>query len=143
MSPKTAAYVMRIVAWITLLSGIGIAAAVIPGLDIGFNIFLGVVIPGSEGMAALATTEARMTTAIVGGLFSGIGAMLLLIVAPAIEQGNRAIVLAATSTLLIWFAVDGIGSAFAGAPLNIVSNSIFLIAYLVPMLWVHRSEVAA
>ncbi len=142
MSPKTAANMMRIVAWITLLSGIGIVAALVPGLEIGFNIFLGVVIPGSEGMAALATTEAKMTTAIVGGLFSGIGTMLLLIVAPAIEQSNRAIVLAATYTLLIWFVVDGIGSALAGAPLNIVSNSIFLAAYLVPMLWVRSSEVA-
>lgn len=143
MSPQSAARMMRIAAWITLLSGIGIAAALVPGLERMFNGFLAIVIPGSEGMAALTTTEAKMITAIDGGLLAGFGVMLLLIVVPAIEAGNDVIKRAATIAILVWFVVDGTGSAIAGAPLNIVSNSVFLIAYLVPLFWVRKIDAVA
>lgn len=139
MTPQSAARLMRIAAWLTIVSGIAIAAAVIDGMGSGFDLFLGLVIPGSEGMAALASTEAKMITAIDGGLLAGFGAMLLLIAAPAIEQGNSQIMRAATISLLVWFVIDGVGSAIAGAPLNILSNSLFLIAYLLPLIWVRDS----
>ena len=143
MSPKTAANFMRVVVLVSLLSALLFATGAMGDPTGLMNVFLASVIPGSEGVAALATAEAKMGYAIAGGVFAGFMIMILLITIPAIEQNNRDIMRATIYALLIWYVVDSGASIAGGAPMNAVSNAIFLALYLLPLIWVKTPETAA
>jgi hypothetical protein len=87
----------------------------------------------AAGPHTLATPEARLLCAISGGLTVGLGVMLWLVATrlyvrePALA---RTIMLAGLGS---WFAVDSMASVIAGAPFNVVANSAFLAAFLVPL----------
>ena len=78
------------------------------------------------------TPGARLFSAVSGGLLVGIGVMVWLIaselcrVNPALAR--RLILLGFGS----WYVVDSSMSVAAGAPLNVVSNTAFLLIFLVP-----------
>ena len=69
--------------------------------------------------------------------------MLLLITAPAIERGDKAIMRATVYALLIWYVIDSGASVAGGAPINALSNAVFLILYLLPLLWVKEAAGAS
>ena len=143
MSPKTAANFMRVVVLISLLSALLFATGAMGDPTGMMNIFLASVIPGSEGSVAIATTEAKLGYAIAGGVFAGFMIMILLITVPAIEQGNRDITRATIYALLIWYVIDSGASIVGGAPMNAVSNAIFLVLYLLPLIWIKTPSTAA
>lgn len=142
MSPATAANFMRFVAIVSILSALLFASGAIGDPSGLLNQFLATIIPGSEGVGAIATTEAKVGYAIAGGVFAGFMVMLLLITAPAIEQGNKSIIRATIYALLIWFVVDSSASIVGGAPMNAVSNAVFLVLYLLPLVWVKAPATA-
>jgi len=142
MEPKKAANLLRIVAWANLIAGVAISLGVVPALSGGMDVFLTTIIPGSEGMASIVSTEGRMMTAIAGGVLAGLAAMMIWIVAPAMDRGNRDVARAATMALTIWFVVDGAGSALAGAPMNIVGNAVIFTAFLIPLLGMKQPAAA-
>ncbi len=143
MSPKTAANFMRFVAIISLLSALIFALGAIGDPTGSLNRFLAIIIPGSEGVSGIATPEAKVGFAIAGGVFAGFMVMLLLITAPAIEEGNAVIKRASLYALLIWFVVDSSASIAGGVALNALSNSVFLILFLLPLLWVKSPKTVA
>ncbi len=143
MSPKAAANFMRFLAIISLLSALVFALGAIGDPTGSLSQFLAIIIPGSEGVSGIATPEAKVGFAIAGGLFAGFMVMLLLITAPAIEEGNVAIKRASLYALVAWFVIDSSASIAGGAPLNALSNSILLIFYLLPLVWVKAPETAA
>ncbi len=143
MSPKTAANFMRFVAIISLLSALIFALGAIGDPTGSLSRFLAIIIPGSEGVSGIATPEAKVGFAIAGGVFAGFMVMLLLITAPAIEEGNAVIKRASLYALLIWFVVDSSASIAGGVALNALSNSVFLILFLLPLLWVKSPETVA
>jgi len=133
---------MRFMAIISLLSGIVFAIGVVSDTA-GINrMFLSIVSSGSEGLGGITSPEAKVMLAIAGGVFAGFGAMLLFIVAPAIEEGDSRIKRGAVYALLIWFVVDSGASIAGGNPMNAVSNSLFLALYLLPLLWVSQSSAS-
>ncbi|QTD54555.1 hypothetical protein [Parasphingorhabdus cellanae] len=136
MSPKAAANFMRFVAIVSLLSALIFALGAIGDPTGILSQFLAIIIPGSDGVGGIATPEAKVGLAIAGGLFAGFMVMLLLVTAPAIEQSNAAIKRASIYALLAWFIVDSSASIAGGVPLNALSNSILLILYLLPLVWV-------
>ena len=142
MSPATAANFMRLLAIGSLLTALLFATGAIGDPSGILSWFLAIIIPGSEGAIAIATAEAKVGYAIAGGVFAGFMVMLLLITAPAIEQGNKSIIRATIYALLIWFVVDSSASIAGGAPMNAVSNAVFLVLYLLPLVWVKTSATA-
>ena len=142
MSPKIAVQFLRIVAFGSVLAALLFAIAAIGDPTGMFNIFLSAVIPGSEGVSAIATVEAKMGYAIAGGVFAGFMVMILLITVPAIERGDKAIIRASIYALLIWFIVDSGASIAGGAPMNAVSNAVFLALYLLPLVWTKEPSTA-
>jgi hypothetical protein len=118
-----AAHRFQVVGAIFILVGLLSAAAAHPTLGAPTGIMGDVIFwppDGSPGAPALPTE--RLYAAIAGGLMTGWGVMLILLgrgatVARAFLAGG-----------LAWFVVDGIGSMFAGVPLNILGNVPFLAA---------------
>ncbi|WP_337658788.1 hypothetical protein [Sphingorhabdus sp. Alg231-15] len=143
MSPKAAANFMRFVAIISLLSAVIFALGAIGDPTGSLSRFLAIIIPGSEGVGGIATPEAKVGLAIAGGVFAGFMVMVLLITVPAIEQGNAAIKRASIYAFLAWFIVDSAASIAGGVALNALSNSILLILYLLPLVWVKSPEAVA
>lgn len=143
MSPKTAANFMRFMAIASFLSALLFATGAMNDPTGSLSQFLAIIIPGSEGVSAIANAESKVGFAIAGGVFAGFMVMLLLITAPAIERGDKAITRATVYALLIWYVVDSGASVAGGAALNAVSNAVFLILYLLPLLWVRESATAS
>ena len=76
---------------------------------------------------------------IVGGLTAGIGAAIWMIAKHIYsehpETGRKVLL----TFILIWFVVDSLGSALAGAWFNAVLNTGLLIAMILPLVWVKDS----
>lgn len=142
MSPKAAANFMRFMAIASFLSALLFATGAMNDPTGSLSQFLAIIIPGSEGVGAIANPESKVGFAIAGGVFAGFMVMILLITAPAIERGDKAITRATVYALLIWYVVDSGASVAGGAPLNALSNALFLILYLLPLLWVKDAATA-
>ncbi len=88
-----------------------------------------------DSAQSLAAAETRVFAAIAGGLMVGFGELLWL-VSTRIYPGNpdlaRSLIL---PSFLGWFAIDSLGSILAGAPLNALFNTAFLVIFLIPLLW--------
>lgn len=86
-----------------------------------------------DGQPSVAAPEARLLSAVSGGVMVGWGVMLWLVATrllPADPPLAAALVRAGAVT---WFAVDSLGSIAAGAPLNALLNVVFLLALVVPL----------
>ena len=135
MSAKTAALIFRANVFFSFIAG-GLlwASGAIPGFDAptvwAFDL-LNWPVDGNPG--ALNPT-AKFMSAIGGGVLFGLGALNWLIVAPAIETGERRILDAALASVLCWFVVDSAGSALSGNAPNVFFNAVILALYVPPIL---------
>ena len=90
MSPTSAARFMRITAIISIITGVLFALAVVADPTGLVDLFSHLVSSGDQGLAGIATPEAKVALAIAGGLFAGFSAFFLFLVAPAIEAYDTA-----------------------------------------------------
>lgn len=141
MKPTAAALLMRIIAVLSMLLSVTFAASVAADPAGLADLFFRHASSGGAGLAGIATAEAKLSTAIAGGIFAGLSAMLWLIAAPAIAAGDRGVIRSVMLTLLTWFMVDSGASALGGNAANIIPNIAVLLLYLAPMLLVrHGAE---
>ena len=102
-------------------------------------LFMDLAILPVDNTQTFAATETRLLMAIVGGLTAGIGAAIWMIAKHIYsehpETGRRVLL----TFILIWFVVDSLGSALAGAWFNAVLNTGLLIAMILPLVWVKDS----
>lgn len=86
-----------------------------------------------DGAQSLAAPETRLFSAIGGGLTVGLGVAMWMLATRLYAREPelaRSIMLTAMGS---WFVVDGVGSALAGAPVNVLLNVGFLLAYVIPL----------
>ncbi len=140
MTPKSAALFMRIVAISAII--ISVLFAIGPTTDpTGINdLFFHYASSGSDGIAGIASQEAKLAVAIAGGIFAGISAMLLFVAAPAIEAGDQKMIRGAQLSVLTWFIVDSSASALGGNAVNIIPNVVVFVFLLLPMLLVKAEQ---
>lgn len=118
---------------ITIGFGLLIAAAAVPALQgpTGFLVDL-VYFPVDSGQSMQASST-RLFSAICGGLMTGLGVMLWIVATELYPQdptlGRRLILVGIGS----WYLVDCAMSAAAGAPLNILFNTGFLLVFCIPV----------
>lgn len=133
MSPETAARWTQVLAILSFLCALLIAAGAYPPLNGAIMVMLDAVDWPVDGATATLTQEARLLSAVSGGVFAGFSVMLLLIVAPALRRGDAEIRKSAIIALVAWFIIDSTGSIAAGVAGNVVFNTLYLAAVLAPL----------
>lgn len=139
MSSKTAATIFRANIFFSFLAG-GLlwASGAIPGFagpaEWAFDL-LSWPVDGDPGPL---NETASFMSAIGGGVLFGMGVLNWLLVAPALENGDRRILDAGLASVCSWFAVDSTGSVLSGHAPNVAFNLLILALYVLPILAVRR-----
>jgi hypothetical protein len=92
-----------------------------------------------DGDPGALNPAAQFMSAIGGGVLVGLGVLNWLLVAPAIETGERRILNAALVSVLSWFVIDSTGSTLSGNAPNVVFNAVILALYALPVLAARKS----
>lgn len=123
---------LKIGAAVTLGFGLLIGAAAIPALQEPTRLLLDLIFFPVDSGQTLDTAATRLLSAITGGLMAGLGVMLWVVATELCPRdpalGRRLILLGIGS----WYVVDSSMSFAAGAPLNVLFNTGFLLIFFVP-----------
>ena len=123
---------LKIGAAVTLAAGLLIGAAAIPALQGPVNLMVDLIYFPVDSAQSVDAVSARLLSAITGGLMVGLGVMLWVVATELCPRepalGRRLILLGVGS----WYVVDSSMSVAAGAPLNVLFNSGFLLIFVLP-----------
>ena len=117
---------------VTVGFGLLIALAAVPALQGPTGLLLDLVYFPVDSGQAVDTYAARLFSAISGGLMTGLGAMLWVVateLCPRDPAMARRLILIGIGS---WYVVDSSMSFAAGAPLNVLFNTGFLLVFCVP-----------
>lgn len=118
-------------AGLVIATGIMLALGAHPGTGESVRLFADLILwplDGSQTMPA----EARLLSAISGGVLAGWGVMLWGLAGRLFETAPDLVRRLVVQSAIVWFVVDGAGSVAAGAPLNLIGNAIYLAVLLLP-----------
>jgi hypothetical protein len=118
----------------TFLIGLVAAAAAHPALAAPWALLMDLVQWPVDGAQSVNASEARILSAIGGGLTCGWSVMLYGLAAGPLARGDREARGLFVVSVLTWFTVDSLASFAAGWPGNVVLNSVFAATLLVPFL---------
>lgn len=124
---------LRFAALVTCTTGLALALAAFPALNLPARLLADVLIWPLDGSQTLAAPETRLPLAIGGGVMLGWGLMIWHLAGEpmrAAPDTTRPII---RTSILAWFVVDSLASVAAGAALNVVANAAFLALFLIPM----------
>lgn len=124
---------LRLAAGVTMLTGLALALAALPALNMAVRLLADVVIWPMNGAETLAASETRLALAIGGGVMLGWGLMIWQLAGEPLVRAPEAVRAIIRTSILGWFCVDSAASVAAGAALNVLSNLVFLALFLVPM----------
>lgn len=116
------------------LIGLAAAAAAYPPLAGPWNLFLDLGKWPLDGTQSAASSEARILSAIGGGLTCGLMVILYGLVSGPIARGNREVRGLYVKGVLTWFCIDSTASFAAGWPGNVALNILFAVMLLGPFL---------
>ncbi|NJM83823.1 MAG: hypothetical protein HC844_16445 [Tabrizicola sp.] len=134
---------LRLAAGITMAFGLTTALAAYPPTA-GFTVMLtDLLVWPMDGAETGGSAEARLLYAIAGGVLVGWGWLIWQLAGDAIVRNPDGIRMLIRQSVMAWFAVDGIASLLAGAPLNLVGNLVFLALFLIPTALPGRSVSAS
>ncbi|GBF56746.1 hypothetical protein PbB2_00403 [Candidatus Phycosocius bacilliformis] len=77
---------------------------------------------------------ARLTAMVLGAVMMGWGVTMLILVRVAIENPHLRLFVPLTGAILVWWLGDTSLSFVLGSPGNATANTLFLIAYLIPVI---------
>lgn len=113
--------------------GLLMALTAIPAASAPIEMLADIIIWPLDSAQSLAATEARLLSAIGGGVMAGWGIGMWLLVRKLFAREPAAVKAAILGGILTWYAIDSTFSVFAGAPLNAVLNVSFLLLFMVPL----------
>lgn len=85
-----------------------------------------------DGAQSLDAPAARLLAAISGGVMVGWGVMIWLVVDRLMPVDPRLARLLVMESTLAWFVVDSTGSFVSGAMVNVLLNTVLMLAIVVP-----------
>lgn len=139
MSPKAAALFLRVYAFIALLAfGLVWALGAHPATREPARMMFDLLAWPVDGRPSTFGDGAPLMSAIGGGITASLGFMFMMIVAPAVERGDRAVVKNALLGATLWFVVDSAGSIASGHAANALFNVLFYGLLIAPMLAARR-----
>jgi hypothetical protein len=118
----------------TFLLGLIAAAASHPALAGPWSLLMDLVQWPIDGAQSAASSEARILSAIGGGLTCGWAVMLYGLAAGPIARGDRDARGLFAASVLTWFGIDSAASLLAGWPGNVLLNVVFAALLLTPFL---------
>ena len=133
MQAQTRTMWLKIASATIIMFGVLFFLSTIPPLSAPMAFLFDLVIWPLNGADDLSAPASRLLLAISGGVLVGWGIMLWLIVTrlyPSDPRLARTLILTSAGT---WFVVDSLGSAIAGAPLNVLFNIVFLELFVIPL----------
>jgi len=140
MSARSAALIFRANLFFSFIAG-GLlwASGAIPGFDGPVVWAFDLLAWPIDGNPGALNPAAKFMSAIGGGVLFGLGLLNWLLVAPAIETGERGILKAGLISALGWFCVDSTGSVLSGNAPNVFFNVVILALYALPILAARRN----
>ena len=136
MNPQNAAKMTRIVAYGFIAFAIVWGLAPYSAISEPSRLLLDLLsLPFGDAPANLTQSEMWLSS-IGAGLVAAICIMLLGIVVPAVQNGDKKIIKTTIWAFAVWYIVDSVGSIAAGVPSNAFFNAILLVAILIPLITV-------
>lgn len=117
--------------WVTLGVGAVFAAGAIPAADGGVRLFYDVVAWPIDGASPYGE-EVRFTAALLGAVMIGWVIALFGLIASADTIGAPAWRMV-TASVVVWYVIDSAISIASGWPVNALSNTGFLVTFLIPI----------
>ncbi len=118
-------------AWMVLGFGVVLAFAALPATSGPTVLLADLVFWPIDGAQEL-SQESRLLSAVIGGVMVGWGTVLLLMIRELFPREPDLVRKLILRSIWAWFVVDSLGSLAAGAPVNIVLNLGFLLAFVIP-----------
>lgn len=141
MSSRTAILWLKIAIELQFILGAVMVLVGIPFVGGLFAVLVNLVVDPGSPVVPLAT-EARLLSAIGGGVLIGWAYFAWHITTHEIEAGDPAGARAFLIALMLWFFADSGGSILAGAPLNAAFNLLYLVLFLPPLIALMRGTTA-
>ena len=121
---------------LTVFLGALVAAAAVPALSGPVQFLADLIFFPLDGLQSVVAEETRLINAIGGGVMVGWGLMLWMLSTQLFPKEPAIAGNIIMTSIITWFVVDSAGSVLAGAPLNVLGNTSFLLIFCVP-LWLH------
>lgn len=80
----------------------------------------------------------KWLSAIGAGLLAMVAVLLWGVIAPALKKGDVLVARTTMLAVLVWYVIDGLGSIAAGVASNMVFNTVYLIAMLIPLIGIRK-----
>lgn len=122
---------LQVWCWAVLGVGAVFALGAIPAADGGVRLFYDVIDWPVDGASPYGE-EVRFTAALLGAVMIGWAIALFGLIAAAETVGAQAW-RALTMSVVIWYGIDSAISIGSGFALNALSNTGFLVTYLIPI----------
>lgn len=123
---------LRVWCWLTLAVGALFAFGASPATDGGVRLFYDLIYWPLDGQSPFGE-DVRLTAALLGAVMIGWAITIFGLAAAADRLGAPAW-RTLTWGMAAWWGIDSAISIALGAPLNAVSNTLFLAGYLAPVL---------
>jgi hypothetical protein len=122
--------------------GLLIVAALVTPAAALLDLFVDVARWPLDGGQGVDTDAARLLAAISGGVLAGWAAMTWLVVTRVYVRDPAIGATVILPGFAVWFVVDGLGSILAGAGVNLLLNTPFLLLFAVPIMLERRRRRA-
>ncbi|SMR72001.1 hypothetical protein SAMN04488030_1346 [Aliiroseovarius halocynthiae] len=128
--------------WVIAFGGL-MSLSLFPPVSGVLNFAVDMVFWPLDGLQITDSSASKLLTAVIGGITSGWGVTVLLLSGDIADRAPESVRRVALSGYLTWFTVDGVGSVIAGAPWNLLGNTLFLCLLVVPLLKAYPRDAVA
>jgi hypothetical protein len=132
MSPEFTSTWLKLNSLFIVLLGVLVALGAHPATALPATWLTDIVFWPFDGQQALDHQAARALAAIGGGVMVGWGVMMWLVVDRLLPVDPRLARLLLIEATLAWFLVDSTGSIVAGATVNVLLNTVLMLAIVLP-----------
>lgn len=143
MSPEFTSTWLKLNSLFVVLLGLLVAFGAHPATALPATWLADIVFWPFDGQQTLDGQAARALAAIGGGVMVGWGVMMWLVVDRLLPVDPRLARLLLIEATLAWFLVDSTGSFVAGATINVLLNTVLMLAIVLPAWRLETAPVPA